>query len=146
MKKACLLLTALIAFASFSCKDNATSLIQADKVEAAKERDVLLDRFPKMTFDEIEYDFGELAQGTEVEHLFVYTNTGDTPLVITNADSTCGCTVPEYTREAVAPGEKGTLLVKFDGTGRGRVSKTITLTTNTERGSEVIRIKADVLP
>lgn len=146
MKKTYILLASVLVFTLFACNDNAANKIEAGKEAAANERDAKLAKYPKMTFEEIEFDFGDLDQGTEVEHLFEFTNTGDTPLVITNANSTCGCTIPEYTKEAVAPGEKGELLVKFDGTGSGRVSKTVTLTTNTERGNELIRIKANVRP
>lgn len=146
MKKSFILLATIVAFSLFSCKDNAASKVEEEKVVSAEQRDASLSTYPEMSLDELQFDFGEINQGTHVEHLFTFTNTGDAPLVITNARSSCGCTVPEYTREAVAPGEKGELLVKFDGSGRGTVSKTITLATNTEKGSEELRIKANVKP
>lgn len=146
MKKSFILLATIIAFSLFSCKDNAANKVEEGKVVAAEQRDVDSSTYPEMSFDELQYDFGEIAQGTHVDHLFTFTNTGDAPLVITNASSSCGCTVPEYTREAVAPGEKGELLVKFDGSGRGTVNKSITLTTNTEKGTERLRIKATIQP
>lgn len=146
MKKSLILITAIAAFSLFSCKENAANKVEEEKVVAAEQRDENLATFPVMSFDENQFDFGEIVQGTRVEHLFTFTNTGDAPLVITNASSSCGCTIPEYTREPVAPGAKGELLVKFDGSGRGTVNKNITLTTNTEKGMERLRIKATVNP
>lgn len=146
MKKSLILLATVVAFSLFSCKDNAANKIETENVVAAEQRDENMDAYPVMSFDEKEFDFGEIVQGTHVDHMFTFTNTGNAPLVITNARSSCGCTVPEYTREPVAPGEKGELLVKFDGSGRGTVNKTITLSTNTEGVNETLRIKANVSP
>src|SRR5690606_16214092 len=79
-----------------------------------------------------------------VETVFKYTNTGTSPLVVSNIQSTCGCTVPSDWTKQVAPGETGEMTVKFDGRGNGVVTKSITLTTNTENGSETVRIKATI--
>lgn len=146
MKKSLILLATIAAFSLFSCKDNAVNKVVEEKVAAAEQRDVAMETFPVMSFKEEQFDFGEIDQGTHVEHVFTFTNTGDAPLVITNASSSCGCTIPQYPREPVAPGEEGELLVKFDGSGRGTVSKNITLTTNTEKGMERLRIRATVNP
>ncbi len=146
MKKSLFLTAAFVAFGLFSCKDNATSKVAEENVTAAEQRDATMSTYPVISFEEEQFDFGEIDQGTHVEHIFKFTNTGDAPLVITRATSSCGCTVPEFTREAVAPGEEGELLVKFDGSGRGTVSKNITVYTNTEKGNEMLRIKANVKP
>jgi len=146
MKRSLILLAAIIAFGMFSCKENAASKVAEENVVAAEQRDVNMNSYPVMSFKEEQFDFGEIVQGTHVEHLFSFTNTGDAPLVITDARSSCGCTIPEYTKEPVAPGESGELLVKFDGSGRGTVSKNITLITNTEKGTERLRIRATVNP
>merc|ERR1712146_518887 len=85
--------------------------------------------------------------GTPQETIFKFTNTGDAPLIITDAKSSCGCTVPEYPKNTpIAPGDSGELLVKFNGTGQNQVTKTITVTANTAKGSELLRIKAFVTP
>ena len=65
-------------------------------------------------------------------------------MVITNATSSCGCTVPNPPKEPIAPGEKGELVVKFNGSGQNQVTKTITVVANTTKGSELLRIKAIV--
>ncbi len=128
MKKGILLMAALMAMIFTSCKDDASSKVKAENVETAAERDAQAVYYPEMSFEEMEYDFGNIAKGTNVEHVFKFTNTGKAPLVITNASSTCGCTVPEYPRnESIAPGESRELLVKFDGSGQGQPQKQLIL-------------------
>lgn len=146
MKKGILFLAAFAAMTFTSCKEDASNKVKAENVEEAAERDSKEVYYPVMTFDETEYDFGTIEQGTPQEHVFTFTNTGKAPLVITNATSSCGCTVPTYTKEAVAPGEKGELLVKFNGSGQNQVTKTVTVTANTEAGKEELQIKAFVNP
>jgi hypothetical protein len=86
---------------------------------------------PRLTFAETSYDFGKVKEGAIVEHGFVFTNTGKEPLIIGDAKSTCGCTVPEYPKEPIAPGARGVLKVRFDTKGKeGFQSKPVTVTTN----------------
>ena len=145
MKKAILMFAAVGAMLFTGCKDNASDKVKAENVEASAERDAKETVYPEITFEETEHDFGNIAKGTNVEHVFKFTNTGDAPLVITNASSSCGCTVPEYPKnETIAPGESGEMLVKFNGSGNGQVTKTVTVTANTEKGKEQIKIKAFV--
>jgi hypothetical protein len=144
MKKSILFLAVLSVFAFTSCKENAADKVNEENVAAAAESNTKAGEVPVMTFDEVEYDFGTIAQGTAVEHVFKFTNTGNAPLVIVDAKSSCGCTVPEYTKAPVAPGEKGEMLVKFNGSGKNQVSKTVTITANTAAGTETIKIKAFV--
>ena len=146
MKKGILFLAVLSAMTFTSCKEDAANKVKAENVEEAAVRDSREVYYPVMTFDETEYDFGTIEQGTPQEHVFTFTNTGKAPLVITDASSSCGCTVPKYTQEAIAPGEKGELLVKFNGSGQNQVTKTVTVTANTEAGKELIKIKAFVNP
>ena len=145
MKKGILMIAAVGTLFFTSCKDDASSKVKAENVEASAERDAQVAAFAKLTFDESEFDFGNIVKGTPQEHVFKFTNTGEAPLVITNATSTCGCTVPTYPKnETIAPGESGEMLVKFNGSGQGQVTKTVTVTANTENGSEQVRIKAFV--
>ncbi|MEM9000219.1 MAG: DUF1573 domain-containing protein [Bacteroidota bacterium] len=128
-----------------SCKDKAANKINTENVEVASNRDEVQRKLPVMTFEKTEHDFGAIAQGTPQEITFKFTNTGDAPLIITDAKSSCGCTVPDYPKNTpIAPGESGSLLVKFNGSGKNQVTKTVTVTANTEKGSELLRIKAFV--
>lgn len=147
MKNGILMLAAVGALLFTSCKDNnnnASEKVKAENVESAAERDAQATVYPKMEFEESEHDFGNIPKGKNVEHTFTFTNTGQAPLVITNARSTCGCTVPTWTKEPIQPGETGEMLVKFNGSGNGQVTKTVTVSANTEAGTERLRIKAFV--
>ena len=139
-------MTGMLLFTT-SCKDKASSKIVADNIETASERDVAAKNLPVMSFEKSEHDFGPIIQGTPQETIFKFTNTGNAPLIITDAKSSCGCTVPQYPKNTpIAPGDTGELVVKFNGTGKNQVTKTVTVTANTEKGSELLRIKAFVTP
>ncbi len=146
MKKSILIVAVLSVFAFSSCKDKAADKVNEENVAAAADRDADSGKFPAIAFEESQFDFGTIDQGTNVEHVFKFKNTGEAPLMIVNAKSSCGCTVPEWTKEAIAPGDEGQLLVKFNGSGQNQVSKTVTLTTNTKEGTETLTIKAFVNP
>lgn len=145
MKKVIFGLSAFCLLAFTSCKDNAAKKIDEANVAAAAVRDANASKFPVLEFEEKEHDFGEIEKGTPVETVFKYKNTGDAPLVITNIKSSCGCTVPQdWSREPLVPGGEGKFTVKFNGSGANKVSKTITVTANTEKGSEIVKITAFV--
>jgi uncharacterized membrane protein len=147
MKKAILGLSALCLVAFTSCKEDATSKVKAENVTEAAARDAVSGDFPAITFNKTEHDFGEIENGTPVETVFSFTNTGKAPLVITNIKSSCGCTVPQgWSKEPLAPGASSDFTVKFNGKGANKVSKTITVTANTERGSETVKITAFIKP
>ncbi|WP_373519016.1 DUF1573 domain-containing protein [Pricia sp.] len=146
MKKVILALSTIALVAFTSCKDNAASKINSDNVAEAAQRDEVGKQIPVMEFEESEHDFGTIEQGTAQETVFKFTNTGNAPLIITNATSSCGCTVPNPPKDPIAPGETGELVVKFNGSGQNQVSKTITVNANTEKGTEILRIKAFVNP
>ncbi|MFT5752665.1 MAG: hypothetical protein ACI828_000399 [Flavobacteriales bacterium] len=144
MKKGILVLGVLTAMIFTSCKEDATSKVKEENVEVAAVRDAQATEYPVMVFDEVEHDFGKINKGNSVEHKFTFTNTGKAPLVIVDAKSSCGCTVPTYSKDPVAPGAKGELLVKYNGSGTNAVTKTVTIKANTATGKETIRIKAFV--
>ncbi len=147
MKKVILGLVALSILSFTSCKEDATKKIVENNVAAAAERDANASKFPIISFDKMDHDFGEIEANAPVETEFNYTNTGDAPLVITDIKSSCGCTVPkDWSREPLAPGESGKFSVKFNGSGSNKITKTITVTANTEKGSEVVKITAFVKP
>jgi len=147
MKKVILVLGALCLVAFTSCKDDAKSKVNEENVAAAAERDATVGDFPTISFEEEEHDFGTIVNGTPVETVFKYTNTGKSPLVVSNIKSSCGCTVPQdWNKEPLAPGQSAQFTVKFNGKGANQVTKTVTLTTNTETGTETVKIKAFIEP
>ncbi|NQV54192.1 MAG: DUF1573 domain-containing protein [Flavobacteriales bacterium] len=100
-----------------------------------------------LAFEQMEHDFGTIKQNSENKHIFKFVNTGPNQLIIQDAKGSCGCTVPKYPKEPVAPGETAQIEVVYKpGTQRGSQSKTVTITANTEPGETVLKISAMVEP
>jgi len=139
---------AIIAMASLllaSCKENAALSIDDDTAKKAEIAHADAGKIPVIKFAEPEFDFGTIKQGDKVEHTFKFTNAGTADLIISDAKASCGCTVPDWTKEPVAPGKDGEVHVVFNSAGKsGDVSKTVTLTLNTEKGSETVSFKANI--
>lgn len=101
----------------------------------------------KMDFQIENYDFGEVLEGDIVTHKFDFVNTGKVPLIINGARSTCGCTVPEWPKEPVPPGESGTISVKFDTKNKkNNQTKAVTITANTYPAQTKVFLKGFVIP
>jgi hypothetical protein len=101
----------------------------------------------EMVFTKNTFDFGAVNQGDIVSTTFEFTNSGKNDLIITEAVGSCGCTVPDYPKDVINPGEKGEIKVSFNSTGKsGMQHKTVMLTVNTKNGTEVLNIKANVIP
>lgn len=134
-----ILVLAIVAMSFASCQQNAsqaqsaadttvtstsTSSISSPVVPAAADAAVL-------TFEKPGYDFGKIKEGTKVHYDFKFKNTGKSPLIISNATATCGCTIPEPPKEPIQPGAEGVIKVVFDSTGKsGMQDKVITVTSN----------------
>ena len=102
---------------------------------------------PVLTFAEKQFDFGDIQPDSKVRHVFKFTNTGKTPLLIADATASCGCTTPNWTKDPVAPGATGELEVQFDSRGKqGLISKEVNVRANTQPGITSIYIKGNVLP
>ena len=101
----------------------------------------------EIKFDKLTHNFGTFSESDPVQKCtFTFTNTGDAPLIIHQAVASCGCTVPTYTKTPVAPGETGTIEVKYNGKGRalGHFKKTITVRTNATTEMTRLRIEGDM--
>ncbi len=100
---------------------------------------------PTMTFEEKVHDFGNIKEGEVVTKLFKFKNTGEAPLIISDASSSCGCTVPSYTKAPIAPGESGEIEVKYNSRGKkNQDNKVVRITANTWPTTNNITIKAFV--
>lgn len=96
-------------------------------------------------FPEIEFNFDTIKQGDKVEHTFTLKNTGENNLFIANAFGSCGCTVPEYPKEPIAPGKTAEVKVTFNSAGKeGAQNKTVTLVMNTSKRNEILYMKGFV--
>ena len=104
---------------------------------------------PKSDVGEFEWtasthDFGKIKQGVPVTYEFKFTNKGKTPLVITNAQGSCGCTTPNWTRDPVMPGGEGVVKATFNAMAVGPFDKTVSVTANVDGGVVVLHIKGEV--
>ena len=150
MKKISIVFAFLLATTFIvSCADrNASTKVNKENLDTAKTRDAEIKKgVATISLDKKEYDFGTVNEGDIVETVFKVTNSGATDLVITKATCSCGCTVPVWPKAPIKPGETGDVAVKFNTSGKpNRQMKTVTLTTNTESGREVLTIRGSVTP
>lgn len=101
---------------------------------------------PVITFTELEHDYGTIDQGADGGYVFEFTNTGKEPLVINNVRTSCGCTVPDWSREPVSKNKKGKVKVNYNTNIQGSFTKTITVESNASNNPVVLRIKGTVTP
>lgn len=98
-----------------------------------------------MKFAQETHDFGKVEQGKPVTHVFEFKNTGTDPVVINDAQASCGCTKPNWTREPIMPGKVGTVSATFNAASAGPFNKTVTVTSNAEAGQAVLILKGEVV-
>jgi uncharacterized protein DUF1573 len=104
------------------------------------------EKYAEIVFDQDSCDFGNVTEGEKVGWYFYFTNKGQTDLLIINAHATCGCTIPEYDIEPVAPGERGFVKVIFDSSGRsGKQYKTVTIESNAKNNIVKLALTAEII-
>lgn len=102
---------------------------------------------PVIAFEESSRDFGNIKQGDKVEHVFKFENKGKVPLVISNVAATCGCTVPAWPKEPIAPGQKGEIKVSFNSAGKmGKQNSVVRIYSNASEPIEKVSLISNVLP
>lgn len=100
-----------------------------------------------ISFKESAKDFGDIVQGDKVEHTFTLTNTGTAPLVISNVAATCGCTVPSWPKEPIAPGKSADIKVSFNSAGKmGKQNSVVRIYSNASEPIEKVSLISNVLP
>lgn len=98
-------------------------------------------------FKSEKHDFGKIKEGIQASYSFEFTNTGKTPVVISNVQPSCGCTTPEWTREPIMPGKSGKVTASYNSAGRpGNFNKTITVVNNGEVSQIILTIQGSVIP
>lgn len=96
-------------------------------------------------FEEETINYGKISKDADGERTFVFTNVGDAPLIITNIQSTCGCTVPEKPEKPIMPGEKGEIKVAYDTKRLGGFSKMISIFSNATEPRKEIKIRGFIV-
>ena len=134
MKK--LILTAIIAFGGMFAAQAQAPDVQPTPAENPNAAEV---KFEKET-----HDFGVIPQGTPASYTFELKNTGKSPLIITNAAASCGCTTPEWTKEPIQPGKKGYVKATYNAASPGSFTKSITVTSNAKNSTVILYLKGDV--
>ena len=100
---------------------------------------------PQITFEKEVHDYGKIPQGADGTVEFTFTNTGNAPLILSNAKGSCSCTVPQWPKEPISPGKSAKLVVKYDTKRVGAINKSVTITSNaSNEPTKVIRIKGYV--
>ena len=100
-----------------------------------------------ISFNEYEHDFGVMDEGDVVTYYFEFTNTGAEPLILDKCKGSCGCTVPQCPKNPIAPGDTGSIEVKFNSKGKkNKQTKKVTVTANTDPAQTILTIRANVTP
>ncbi|MCB0398617.1 MAG: DUF1573 domain-containing protein [Winogradskyella sp.] len=103
------------------------------------------DKVAIISFETEIIDYGTIEQHSDGTRLFTFANEGDVPLLITKVKTSCGCTVPSYSKAPILPGETGELKIKYDTKRLGAFTKTITVTSNAEGGNKILKIKGNIV-
>jgi hypothetical protein len=143
----------LLSVALFSCKERhadqkedseISTYVVSNPLSAAEKTNS--SETAVFSFTEKSFDFGTVAEGEKVSYAFKFKNTGKAELVIASASGSCGCTVPEYPKKPIGPGEEGVINVVFDSEGKqGKQNKTVTLVANTIPNEVTLTIMGDVI-
>lgn len=155
MKKIAIILC--VGIFIIGCNSNATDKINSNSNDKKKTSEVTKTSpelvfndgagGPEIKFDMEVWEFGEINEGDVIDTIFTFTNVGKEPLIISNAKAGCGCTVPQWPKEPIAPGETGKIAVKFNSKGKpGPQNKPVTLTMNTTPNTMKLRLVGKVNP
>lgn len=98
----------------------------------------------KIAFKAETVDYGEITKGSDGVRVFEFTNTGDAPLIISKVSSSCGCTIPKKPEAPIMPGKSGEIQVKYDTNRVGPIRKAITVISNADTPTKVLKIKGEV--
>ena len=156
MKNKIVCLLALIAITFASCKKEAETPVAPNTTldtnkpliqQPTNEEVATANTKPtEITFNKTKHNFGTIKQGDKVSYVFTFTNTGENDLLISRANGSCGCTVPEFPKKPIAPGKTGMMKVSFNSTGKsGPQHKTVTVFANVPNGTVVLDIEANIL-
>jgi hypothetical protein len=144
--KAIYILAATVLFFTIACKEQNTEISTNDVTNSKSADGNNSTDLPEVKFEEETHDFGRITQGEKVTYAFKFKNTGGANLIISSANGSCGCTIPDYPKKPILPGEEGVVNVVFASEGKsGMVEKSVTLVTNCEPSTRIIYIKANII-
>lgn len=137
----------VISVLAVSCNSsaNTTADTASTETENAQSDEASATEFAVVEVENDTYDFGVVNEGEKVKHEYTFTNTGNTPLIISSVRASCGCTTPNYPKEPINPGEQSTIEVVFDTSNQpGMQHKVITMLSNTKESQTIFHLKGQV--
>ncbi len=144
----------LVFSIALGCKNESKDSIPEDAINpavienpatASSDPSTAKDNVPVLKFENDTHNFGTIVQGEKISYAYKFTNVGKAPLVIRSAQGSCGCTVPEFPKDPVAPGESGIINVTFNSEGKqGHQDKTVTIISNTMPNTYTLYVVGDV--
>ena len=141
-----ILLSWLLLVIFSACNNNSGNLSTDVVTNPNTASGAVKDNLPVITFVKDIHDFGKVIQGEKVAYGFIFKNTGTSDLVINQVKTSCGCTAPKFSKDPIKPGEQRVITVTFDSKGRkGIQNKSITVLSNCQPSTTVVRIKAMVI-
>jgi len=133
----------LVIIVSTACNKHESNKLPIEEINSNLKNS---EESPVLEFNVDSYDFGTIIQGEKVAFTFKYKNVGCSDLVITSANTSCGCTVPKWNKNPLSPGKEGKIEVVFDSAGRrGSQNKTVTIKSNAKPGTKILRITAEIV-
>lgn len=145
MKNVLFFLLVVVSF-SLNAQNKGNNVAEEVKKEVSTPEFVIQKSKAKIEFESLDVDFGTIEYDSDPIRKVRFTNVGTEPLVIESARASCGCTVPTFKREPIAPGESSEMEVRYDTKRVGRISKTVTVKTNDEIGEYRLQVIGDILP
>jgi hypothetical protein len=129
-------------FTAFACSRKAENASEINVSDVTSPNN----KYSKIVFETNTFEFGKINQGEIVKHTFNFKNDSDEPLIISSAQASCGCTIPSYPKDPIAPGQEGKIDVQFNSTGKqGVQNKSITITANTVPNITTLLLKGEVI-
>lgn len=129
----------LLAFGTLTAQEQGSESMISEVVQAERSGDQ-----PVMTFETTTVDYGEISKGSDPLRSVAFTNTGTAPLIIKHAKGSCGCTVPDWPKEPILPGETSKIDIRYDTKRVGPIRKTVRITTNEGDQPHILQIKGKV--
>ena len=138
----CILSTGML----MSCKEQTGTDVVATPADGEQLTTDIVENQTAITFERDLHDFGDIIQGEKVTTEFKFVNTGQHPLLISDAYGSCGCTVPQWPKEPIAPGSSGVIKVVFDSKNKsGQFKKNVTVVANTVPSNTKIMISGNII-
>jgi len=136
-----------LLFIVISCNNGEQKTIPVSNGKDSAGTEITVGNLPVMVFKADKHDFGTITEGEKVSCVFTFKNEGKSDLLISAAQGSCGCTVPEYPKAPISPGAEGTIKVTFDSHGKqGLNKKEVLITTNCKPSTKILQIQVNVEP